>query len=198
VIFAVCWSFCVFLLVRLDLTLSTSLTSVCLCLSGCVYLSWLHLSVLFVSVCLVCVCLCVCACPAFLVLRTCHSEIQPMLCFSCRIRRKKGILYVEVPCPIMGVLHDNFCAFAWGISTPNNSTSDLETATSVVHVVRLRASYMEQMQLFSRGTLLYICSTFVLVPQNTHTYHGGHQNSDQVQMYPCIIYVVYPQLCCRK
>jgi hypothetical protein len=90
------------------------------------------------------------------------SEIQSMLYFFCRIQRKRGILYVEVPCPIMGVLHDNFCAFVWRISTPNNSTSDMGTATSVVHVVRLRASYMEQMQLLSRGTLLYICSTFLV------------------------------------
>jgi hypothetical protein len=59
---------------------------------------------------------------------------------------KKWILYVEVPCPIIGVLHDDFCAFAWGISTPNISTSDLGTATSVAHAVRLCASYMEQMQ----------------------------------------------------
>jgi hypothetical protein len=58
-----------------------------------------------------------------------------MLYFSCRIAQKKGILYVEVPCPIIGVLHDDFCAFASGISTPNNSTSDLGTATNVVHVV---------------------------------------------------------------
>jgi hypothetical protein len=74
-----------------------------------------------------------------------------MLYFSCsRIPQKKEFCsYVEVPCPtIIGVLHDNFCAFAWVISTPNNSTSDLGSATSVAHVVRLRASYMEQMQLF--------------------------------------------------
>ena len=57
------------LLVRRNLTLLSCLTSVCACLF------WVRLSVVFVSVCPVCVCLSVCACPAFLVLRTCQTEL---------------------------------------------------------------------------------------------------------------------------
>lgn len=64
---------------------------------------------------------------------------------------------------LKGVLDDVFRAFAWGISTENNSTSILGSATSVVPAVNLRASYMERMQLFPRGTLLRFAILALLV-----------------------------------
>lgn len=77
-------------------------------------------------------------------------------------------MLLVLSCIIRVVLQDFFLSFAWCISTPNNSTSILGTATSVAPVINLCVFYVERMQQTSKvATLahLWYSPTEWLTPQ---------------------------------